>query len=133
MNMKSMTPFLMFEGRAEEAMNYYMEIFEDAEIRYVNKYGEDSPEMEGKIMQGVIRIHDQLLMMMDSNVLHEFTFTPSMSFFIECRSMMEIENYYRKLKKKGAILMPLDEYGFSDSFGWIQDQFGVSWQLNFSR
>lgn len=131
--MKSMTPFLMFEGRAEEAMNYYMEIFEDAEIRYVNKYGEESPEMEGKIMQAIIRIHDQLLMMMDSNVPHEFTFTPSMSFFIECRSMMEIENYYRKLKKNGAILMPLDEYGFSDSFGWVQDQFGVSWQLNFSR
>lgn len=131
--MKSMTPFLMFEGRAEEAMEYYMDIFEDAEIRYVQKYDADSPEMQGKIMQGVIRIHDQMIMLMDSNVPHEFSFTPSMSFFIECHSLPEIENHYRKLKKKGAILMPLDEYGFSDRFAWVQDQFGVSWQLNFSR
>lgn len=131
--MKSMTPFLMFQGRAQEAMDYYMEIFEDAEIRYVKEYDADIPEMQGKVMQGVIRIHDQLIMLMDSNVPHEFSFTPSMSFFIECNSMMEIEHSYQKLKKKGAILMPLDEYGFSDSFSWVQDQFGVSWQLNFSR
>lgn len=131
--MKSMTPFLMFQGRAQEAMDYYMEIFEDAEIRYVKEYDAETPEMQGKVMQGVIRIHDQLIMLMDSNVPHEFSFTPSMSFFIECNSMMEIEHSYQKLKKKGAILMPLDEYGFSDSFSWVQDQFGVSWQLNFSR
>lgn len=131
--MKSMTPFLMFEGRAQEAMDYYMEIFEDAEIRYVKEYDADSPEMQGKVMQGIIRIHDQLIMMMDSNAPHEFSFTPSMSFFIECNSLPEIERYYQKLKKKGAILMPLDEYGFSDRFGWVQDQFGVSWQLNLSR
>lgn len=131
--MKSMTPFLMFQGRAQEAMDYYIEIFEDAEIRYVKEYDAETPEMQGKVMQGVIRIHDQLIMLMDSNVPHEFSFTPSMSFFIECNSMMEIEHSYQKLKKKGAILMPLDEYGFSDSFSWVQDQFGVSWQLNFSR
>ena len=131
--MKSMTPFLMFQGRAQEAMDYYIEIFEDAEIRYVKEYDAETPEMQGKVMQGVIRIHDQLIMLMDSNVPHEFSFTPSMSFFIEGNSMMEIEHSYQKLKKKGAILMPLDEYGFSDSFAWVQDQFGVSWQLNFSR
>lgn len=130
--MKSMTPFLMFEGRAEEAMDYYMETFEDAEIRYVKKYEADTPEMQGKIMQGVIRIHDQMIMMNDSNVPHEFSFTPSMSFFIECNSQPEIDRYYKKLKKKGAILMPMDDYGFSDSFAWVQDQFGVSWQLNLS-
>ncbi len=130
--MRSMTPFLMFEGRAEEAMDYYMETFEDAEIRYVKKYEADTPEMEGKIMQGVIRIHDQMIMMNDSNVPHEFSFTPSMSFFIECNSQPEIDRYYKKLKKKGAILMPMDDYGFSDSFAWVQDQFGVSWQLNLS-
>ncbi|WP_411842538.1 VOC family protein [Salinicoccus sp. HZC-1] len=131
--MKSMTPFLMFEGRAKEAMEYYMEIFEDAEIRYMREYDEDSPEMQDKVMQGVIRIHDQLIMVMDSEVPHEFSFTPSMSFFIECNSLPEIEHYYRKLKKKGAIHMPLDEYGFSNRFAWVQDQFGVTWQLNFTK
>lgn len=130
--MKSITPSLTFEGRAEEAMKYYEETFKDAEIRMIRKYDDSDPELEGKVMQGAIMIQDQLIMMMDSSVPHEFTFTPSMSFYIECSTPQEIELYYRKLKKQGAIHMPLDEYGFSRQFAWLQDQFGVTWQLNLS-
>ncbi|WP_031546170.1 VOC family protein [Salinicoccus luteus] len=130
--MKSITPFLTFEGRAEEAMKYYEETFKDAEIRLIQRYDSTDANLEGKVMQGAIRIQDQLIMMMDSQVPHEFTFTPSMSFFIECETAQEIELYYRKLKKQGAIHMPLDEYGFSRQFAWLQDQFGVAWQLNLS-
>ncbi|MFB9860107.1 VOC family protein [Salinicoccus siamensis] len=130
--MKSIAPFLTFQGSAEAAMRYYEETFKDAHIRMLTHYGEDTPEMAGKVMQGAIQIQGQLIMVMDSQTPAEFTFTPSMSFFIECMSSDEINLYYRKLKKKGAIHMPLDEYGFSRQFAWIQDQFGVTWQLNLS-
>ncbi|MFC3418758.1 VOC family protein [Salinicoccus hispanicus] len=130
--MKSMNPFLTFEGRAEEALDYYAETFRDAEVLLLQKYDAAAPGLEGKVAQGAIRIHDQLIRVMDSQVPHEFTFTPSMSFFIECETSQEMELYYRKLKNKGAIHMPLDDYGFSRQFAWIQDQFGVTWQLNLS-
>lgn len=128
--MKSMNPFLTFEGRAEEALNYYAETFKDAEILLLQKYDDGTPELEGKVLQGAIRIHDQLVRVMDSQVPNEFNFTPSMSFFIECETSQEMALYYRKLKNRGAIHMPLDDYGFSREFAWIQDQFGVTWQLN---
>ncbi|TVT27814.1 VOC family protein [Salinicoccus cyprini] len=131
--MKSMNPFLTFQGRAEEALGYYTETFKDAEVLLLQKYDAGTPELEGKVVQGAIRIHDQLIRVMDSQVPQESTFTPSMSFFIECETFQEMEMYYRKLKTRGAIHMPLDDYGFSRQFAWIQDQFGVTWQLNLSQ
>lgn len=131
--MKSVTPYLTFQGNAKEAMEFYTRIFDDAEIRFIQEYDEAVPEMAGQVMQGVIRIQDQLLMMTDSKAPYEFNFTPSMSFMIECQSLQEIDRYYLKLKKKGAIHVPLDEYGASYRFAWVQDKFGVTWQLNFMR
>ncbi|WP_020006806.1 VOC family protein [Salinicoccus albus] len=131
--MKSVTPYLTFQGNAKEAMAFYTRVFDDAELRFLQEYDESVPEMAGKVMQGVIRIHDLLLMVTDSKVPAEFAFSPSMSFLIECQSLQEIEKYYLKLKKKGAIHVPLDEYGAADRFAWVQDKFGVTWQLNFMK
>ncbi len=66
----------------------------------------------------------------ESSLTHEFTFTPSMSLFIECESMEEIERVHKSLVDGGAELMPLDNYGFSQKFAWVNDRYGVSWQLN---
>lgn len=63
---------------------------------------------------------------------HDFTFTPSISLFVECESEMELEVAYQALSAGGELLMPLDNYGFSTRFGWVNDRFGVSWQLNLS-
>lgn len=128
--MKSIMPFLTFNGEAEEALEYYQEVFKEAEVKMLNRYDEDS-DMAGKVLQGAISIQDQLIMVNDINASEEFKFTPSMSFLIECLTRDEIELYYRKLKKKGAIQVPLDDYGNRTFFAWVQDQFGVSWQLNF--
>ena len=69
-------------------------------------------------------------MCIDSNVKHEFTFTPSFSIYLTCESEAEIEKVYGALINGGGAMMPLDNYGFSQKFGWIADKFGVSWQLN---
>ena len=69
-------------------------------------------------------------MCIDSAVSHGFTFTPSMSIFVDCGSAAELERAFAALAAGGAVLMPLENYGFSTRFGWVNDRFGVSWQLN---
>ena len=128
--MKSITPFLMFEGRAEEAIMFYQSVFDDVEVVFLNRFGPESNEWEGKIMQGLIRIGELNIMVSDSSVSHDFSFTPSTSLFIECESMNEQMRYYEKIKSKGAVLMPIDDYGFSKQFAWVSDPFGFTWQLN---
>lgn len=131
--MKSFLPFLTFNGNAMEALTFYKDTFHDMEIEFLQEYGKETPELEGKIMQAVVSIDRQRLMISDSRTPAEFSFTPSMSFYIECGDMNEAEMYYRKLKKDGAILMPLDEYGPGRYFAFVQDRFGLSWQLNFIK
>ena len=63
---------------------------------------------------------------------HAFTFTPSISLFVECESEAEMDATFSRLSDGGGVLMPLDNYGFSTRFGWLTDRFGVSWQLNLS-
>lgn len=61
---------------------------------------------------------------------HPFTFTPAISLFVECESLEEIERVYRALSDGGMALMEFGDHGFSKRFGWVQDRYGVSWQLN---
>ena len=70
------------------------------------------------------------LMCIDSPTKHGFTFTPSMSVFVNCESVAELEHAFERLADGGQVLMPLAAYGFSARFGWVNDRFGVSWQLN---
>ncbi|WP_232696471.1 VOC family protein [Brevibacillus daliensis] len=128
--MQKVTPFLMFQGNAEEAMNYYTSLLEESEIISIIRYGANEAGEEGSVMQASFSLKGQEIMCIDSNIKHEFTFTPSFSLFITCDSEEEINRLYEKLTEGGGILMPLDNYGFSKKFGWIEDKFGVSWQLN---
>jgi predicted 3-demethylubiquinone-9 3-methyltransferase (glyoxalase superfamily) len=68
-------------------------------------------------------------MCIDSPATHDFAFTTSMSLYVQCDSDVEIERLYGALGEGGQVLMPLDSYGFSPKFGWVNDRFGVSWQL----
>src|SRR5699024_3620942 len=124
--MKSLLPFLTFNGNAMEALSFYKDVFYDLEVQYLQEYGPENPELAGKIMQAVISINGQQIMLSDSSLPKEFSFTPSMSFYVECKDLNEIELYYRKLKRNAAILIPLDEYGPGRQFAHIQDQFGLS-------
>ena len=64
--------------------------------------------------------------------VHGFTFTPSISLFVECESDTELEEVFGRLSEGGTVLKPVGNYGFSTKFGWVQDSLGVSWQLNLS-
>lgn len=128
--MAKATPFLMFQGNAEEAMNHYLSIFEDSEITGIIRYGANEAGEEGSVMQATFTLMGQEFMCIDSNVKHEFTFTPSFSIFVTCDSEEQLDKYYEKLNQGGEVLMPLGNYGFSKKFGWVVDRFGLSWQFN---
>ena len=123
-------PFLMFEGKAEEAMNFYVFLFPDAEVLHVLRCGPNGPGTEGSVMKASFRIGSQSLKCTDSFVKHDFSFTPAFSLFVECDSEDEIRRIYAALVTGGRALMPIGAYGFSPMFGWVNDRFGVSWQLN---
>lgn len=130
--MKKVMPFLMFqEGKAEEAMNYYTSLIEDSEITTINRYGANESGDEGTVMQATFTLKNQEFMCIDSNVRHAFDFTPSFSIYLTCDTETEINELYQTLlEKEGEALMPLGDYGFSKKFGWVNDRYGVSWQLN---
>ena len=126
-------PFLMFEGNAEEAMNLYMSLFENSVVENVVKYPADHESMAGKIMHAIFTLNGNSYMCIDSLPgLHDFTFTPSFSLFVECDSEAELDKLFAELSKDGNQMMPLGSYGFSTKFGWTADRFGVSWQINFN-
>lgn len=122
--------FLMFEGGAEKAMTFYLSLFEDAEVVSMVKYGADGPGPEGSVMVAVFQLAGQRFMCSDSYQHHGFTFTPSMSLFVDCADEAELDRLYGALVEGGGALMPLGDYGFSKKFGWVNDRYGVSWQLN---
>ena len=127
---KKATPFLMFEGRAEEAMNFYVSVFEGARIETIAHYGSGGPGREGSVVRATMTIAGQNVMCTDSPIKHGFTFTASTSFFIECEDPAEFDSLFGKLSDGGQVMMPPDDYGFSRKFAWVADKFGVSWQLN---
>lgn len=129
------TTFLMFEGDAEEAMTFYTSLFDDSRIVRITKYGPDGPggpEAEGTVQNALFTLKGKQYMAIDS-FGHNFTFNPSISLFVQCDSEEELETLYEKLSVGGNVSMPLDDYGFSKKFGWVQDRFGVSWQLNYGQ
>jgi len=124
------TPFLMFEGRAEEALNFYVSLFPGSEIQSVTRYGPGEAGPEGTIERADFAVAGQNVICIDSPTEHAFSFTPSFAFFVECETEDELDSAFSQLSDNGDILMPPDEYGFSRKFTWVNDRFGVSWQLN---
>lgn len=124
------TPFLMFIGKAEEAMHYYTSIFADSAIISIERYGAGEIVAEGKVKLATFKLHGQLFRCIDSSDIHAFTFTPSISFYVTCDTEAELDRTFAQLAQDGAVLMPLDTYPFSQRYGWVQDKFGVSWQLS---
>lgn len=127
---QKITTFLMFEGKAEEAMTFYIALFDDAEVVDITRYGADGPGTAGTVQHATFSLAGQRYMCIDSALKHDFTFTPAMSLFVQCDDEAEIDRLYAALAEKGSELMPLGSYGFSAKFGWVNDRFGVSWQLN---
>jgi len=126
---QTVTPFLMFQGEAEAAIRLYVSLFDDGEILVLDTYPEGAATA-GKVLHGAFRIGGQTVRCIDSTVAHAFSFTPSSSLFVDCASEAEIERLAGALGEGGQLLMPLANHGFSRRFAWLNDRFGVSWQLN---
>lgn len=126
---RSVSTFLMFEGVAEEAMSLYVGLFSGT-VRSVERWGPGEPGKEGLFKRATFTLAGHELVAFDSPAKHEFTFTPSTSLFVECETEAELDAAYAKLVEGGKALMPLGQYGFSRKFGWVNDRYGVSWQLN---
>lgn len=123
-------PFLMFAGRCEAAMNLYVSLIPDSRILEVRRYGPGEQGPQGTVMVASFALGDLTVMCSDSPVEHAFDFTPSSSLFVTCESREQLDHLAQALADGGQVLMPLDNYGFSQRFAWVQDRFGVSWQLN---
>ena len=138
------TTFLTFVcdqcGKAEEAITFYTSIFPNSEIKSIIKYLEGEPGGTPELIKyGVFTLNEIEYMVSESNYKHAWSFTPGVSLFVECNSENEIQTLFNALSSNGGkIMIPLDNYGsenygFGKKFGWCEDKFGVSWQLNLSE
>lgn len=123
--------FLTFQdNNAENAMNFYVELFDNSRIIEIKRWGEDASNKEEMIMLASFELNGNLFMCSDSPPIHDWGFTPAVSNYIECKNDGELVRLFTELSKNGKVMMPLNNYGFSKKFGFVEDQFGVSWQLN---
>ncbi|SMO62390.1 VOC family protein [Paracoccus laeviglucosivorans] len=108
-------PQLMFQGGMDEALALWRHAFPDMILRPGNP--------------AEVQIAGQVLRLFESPPVHEFGFTPAISLLIECDDAAQVVRLAKILGEGGKVLMPLDKYDFADSYTWVQDRFGVSWQL----
>ena len=115
--MQKITPFLWFDGKAEEAMNFYVSVFKNSRIVSVTRHGEAGPGPKGSVMSGVFELDGVEFYALNGGPM--FQFTPAISFFVKCESQEEIDDLWEKLSEGGG----------KNRCGWLWDKFGVSWQI----
>lgn len=129
-----LTTCLWFDNDAEEAMKFYVSVFENAKLGATTYYAEAGHEVHqravGSVMTVTCTIDGYELMGLNGGPL--FTINPAISFYVSCKSAGEVDDLYNKLSEGGSVLMELAKYPFSERYAWIKDKFGVSWQLNFT-
>jgi predicted 3-demethylubiquinone-9 3-methyltransferase (glyoxalase superfamily) len=124
--MQKITPFLWFDKEAGEAAKLYTSIFRDSKIKRATTL-HDTPS--GTVEIVTIGLFGQEFTLMSAGPL--FKFTPAVSFLVGCNSKEEVDALWKKLSKNGTALMELGEYPFSEKYGWVQDRYGLSWQVMF--
>jgi predicted 3-demethylubiquinone-9 3-methyltransferase (glyoxalase superfamily) len=128
--MQKISPFLWFDDQAEEATNFYVSLFKNSKVLNVSRYSEVGPGPAGTIMTVGFQLDGQDFAALNGGP--EFNFTPAISLFVNCDTEEEIDRLFEKLSAGGRVHMELDKYPFSEKFAWIDDRYGVSWQLNFA-
>ena len=119
----------MFNGQAEKAIDLYVNLFEDAEILSLVKYTESDNAPTGKVQHAIFRLKDQIFMAIDNVNGVDVDMNPAMSLYVTVENTMEMERLFNGLKSGGAILMPKTSMPPFREFAWVQDQFGVNFQL----
>jgi predicted 3-demethylubiquinone-9 3-methyltransferase (glyoxalase superfamily) len=124
MNMQKITPHLWFDREAKEAAEFYVSVFDDSRIHSINTL-RDTPSGDTGVVAFQIMGYD--FMAISAGPL--FKINPSISFHVRCKTAAEVDRIWEELAKGGTVLMELGEYPFSRRYGWVQDKFGVSWQV----
>jgi len=115
--MQKITRFLWFDDKAEEAANFYTSIFKNSRIEGISRYGEAGPGLKGTVMSVTFELDGQKFMALNGGPL--FTFTPAISFFVNCETQQEVDELWEKLSAGGK----------KERCGWLRDKYGISWQI----
>jgi predicted 3-demethylubiquinone-9 3-methyltransferase (glyoxalase superfamily) len=115
--MPKITPFLWFNDKAEEAMNFYVSIFKNSKVGTVTRYGDSGPGPKGSVMSATFQLEGQEFFALNGGP--QFTFTPAISFFVNCETQQEVDELWEKLSAGGR----------KDRCGWLQDKYALSWQI----
>lgn len=140
--MQKITPNLWFNRNAQEAVQFYLSVFKDSEIKSTTHYPKEGladfqKEFAGEVL--TIEFEVRGLTFVAINAGNDFTPNPSISFFInfdpshDKDARKHMDEVWEKLSENGKVLMPLDAYPFSERYGWIQDKYGISWQLIYTK
>lgn len=115
--MQKITPFLWFNGQAEEAANLYTSLIKNSKLGNIARYGEAGPGPKGSAMSVTFQLDGQEFIALNGGP--QFTFTPAVSFLVSCETQEEVDRLWEKLSEGGR----------KDRCGWLQDKFGLSWQI----
>ena len=115
--MHKITPFLWFDHQAEEAMNFYVSIFKNANVLSVNRYGKGAPMPEGTVLTASFELDGQPFVALNGGPMYKFS--PATSFVVNCENQAEVDYYWGKLSAGGK----------PNRCAWLDDKFGVSWQI----
>jgi predicted 3-demethylubiquinone-9 3-methyltransferase (glyoxalase superfamily) len=114
---QKITPFLWFDGNAEQAINFYTSIFKDSKIINASRYGDAGPGHKGSLMTASFQLQGQEFMALNGGP--QFKFTEAVSFFVKCETQAEVDNFWEKLSAGGQ----------KSQCGWLKDKYGLSWQI----
>ena len=115
--MQKITPFLWFDGNAEEAVNFYVSVFKNSKVVRVTRYGDTGPGPKGTVMSATFQLDGQEFSALNGGP--QFTFTPAISFFVNCETQAEVDDLWEELSAGGE----------KQRCGWLKDKYGVSWQI----
>ena len=115
--MQKITPFLWFDGKAEEAMNFYVSVFKNSKVGRVTRYGEAGPGQKGTVMSATFQLDGQDFFALNGGP--QFVFTPAISFFVNCETQQEVDEMWERLSEGGK----------KERCGWLKDRYGLSWQI----
>ena len=115
--MQKITTFLWFNDQAEEAMNFYVSIFQNSKVGRVTRYGDAGPGPKGMVMSATFQLEGQEFFALNGGP--QYSFTPAISMFVNCETHQEVDELWSKLSAGGSI----------DRCGWLRDRFGLSWQI----
>jgi predicted 3-demethylubiquinone-9 3-methyltransferase (glyoxalase superfamily) len=116
-HMQKITPFLWFDDKAEEAMNFYVSIFKNSKAGTITRYGEAGPGPKGTAMSVTFQLDGQDFSALNGGPM--FKFTEAISFFVKCETQQEVDELWEKLSAGGE----------KSRCGWLKDKFGLSWQI----